>query len=398
VVLSEAISNRSQSEKSETEAEVPALPPQTDVSDASNAGDVVAVAPPAAQPEVAPVPSPVPAAVEAADVAAAGPIQSVPAVQSEGTDAKPAPAVTPAVDAKVSDKEPVAAKDAAPPAPAVQAAKPAPTEPSPPEQAAQVKKPAGLKAETVPHTEAGKSAAPPKMPSPDRATTVSKPAAPDPDADVAEQKPVEPKPAGVPAEPAMHAASRDAETPDLTPRATAAQPSPDATANSAALPAPSVTHSAAHQAAQPSVHQPGPADTVPVSGLAVEIAAHAQAGKNRFEIRLDPPELGRIDVRLDVASDGQVTSHLRVERAETLDLLRRDAPALERALQQAGLKTSDNGLQFSLRDQSFSQHNQSRDMPAMARIVVPDEKLVPAETQRHYGRLAGMGSGVDIRV
>ena len=137
---------------------------------------------------------------------------------------------------------------------------------------------------------------------------------------------------------------------------------------------------------------------VPVGGLAVAIAAHAQSGKNHFEIRLDPPELGRIDVRLDVDKDGQVTSHLRVERAETLDLLRRDAPALERALQQAGLKTSDNGLQFSLRDHSFSQHNHGNDTPAMARIVVPDETLAPAETQRHYGRLAGLGSGVDIRV
>src|SRR5262249_35481774 len=47
---------------------------------------------------------------------------------------------------------------------------------------------------------------------------------------------------------------------------------------------------------------------VPVAGLAVEIAARAQAGRNRFEIRLDPPELGRIDVRLDVDASGQVTS------------------------------------------------------------------------------------------
>jgi flagellar hook-length control protein FliK len=188
------------------------------------------------------------------------------------------------------------------------------------------------------------------------------------------------------------------ETLDAKPQPAAAQPSPEIAANPSALPAPLVTHSGPQHAAQPSGHLAGPADAVPLPGLAVEIAAHAQSGKNRFEIRLDPPELGRIDVRLDVDNDGQVTSHLRVDRVETLDLLRRDAPALERALQQAGLKTSDSGLQFSLRDQSFSQQNQSRDMPAMARIVVPDETLLPAETQRNYGRLAGLGSGVDIRV
>ena len=93
---------------------------------------------------------------------------------------------------------------------------------------------------------------------------------------------------------------------------------------------------------------------VPLESLAVEIASRAQAGRNRFEIRLDPPELGRIDVRLDIDRSGNVTSRLVVEKAETLDVLRRDAHQLERALQDAGLKTSDNGLQFSLRDQAFA--------------------------------------------
>jgi flagellar hook-length control protein FliK len=89
-----------------------------------------------------------------------------------------------------------------------------------------------------------------------------------------------------------------------------------------------------------------PATAVPVAGLAVAIASQAQAGRNRFEIRLDPPELGRVDVRLDVDRDGRVTSRLVADRPETLDLLRRDAPELQRALQDAGLKTSDSGLQF----------------------------------------------------
>ena len=80
--------------------------------------------------------------------------------------------------------------------------------------------------------------------------------------------------------------------------------------------------------------------------------ARRLAGKNHFEIRLDPPELGRIEVRLDVDRDGNVTSRMIADRSDTLDLLRRDASGLERALQDAGLKTADNSLQFSLRDHS----------------------------------------------
>lgn len=137
--------------------------------------------------------------------------------------------------------------------------------------------------------------------------------------------------------------------------------------------------------------------TVPLSGLAVEITAQARDGKNRFEIRLDPPDLGRIDVRLDVDRQGQVTSHLVVDRSETLDLLRRDAPSLERALQSAGLKT-DGGVEFSLRDQS--QHQSAPNAPPTpVTSPLPDDELAPvAAAQRSYWRLSGPGSGVDISV
>jgi flagellar hook-length control protein FliK len=144
------------------------------------------------------------------------------------------------------------------------------------------------------------------------------------------------------------------------------------------------------------------ATTVPVAGLAVAIASQAQAGHTRFEIRLDPPELGRIDVRLDVHKDGQVTSRLVVEKAETLDLLRRDAPQLERALQDAGLKTSDNGLQFTLRDQGSSGQNQAwsdGNRGNAARLVVPDSDMPPVEiAQSGYGSSLRAGGGIDIRV
>ncbi|HYS48150.1 MAG TPA: flagellar hook-length control protein FliK, partial [Xanthobacteraceae bacterium] len=139
---------------------------------------------------------------------------------------------------------------------------------------------------------------------------------------------------------------------------------------------------------------------VPLAGVAIEIAARVEDGQKRFEIRLDPPELGRIEVRLDVDAAGRVATHLMADRTDTLDLLRRDAPALERALQSAGLKTDDGTLQFSLRDQSFA----GRD-PGFARIAPPAQLIVPDAdgapldaALRRYGQLMGLGGGVDIRV
>jgi flagellar hook-length control protein FliK len=139
---------------------------------------------------------------------------------------------------------------------------------------------------------------------------------------------------------------------------------------------------------------------VPLSGLAVEIAASATAGKSHFEIRLDPADLGRIDVRIDVDRNGQVTSHLTVEKPETLSMLRQDAPQLQQALDDAGFKTADGGLQFSLRDQSSSGQNGGSETGRNAqRLVISDDDIIPAAVAgRTYGRTLGSSSGVDIRV
>jgi chemotaxis protein MotD len=138
---------------------------------------------------------------------------------------------------------------------------------------------------------------------------------------------------------------------------------------------------------------------VSIDGLAVEIAARARSGKTRFEIRLDPPELGRVDVRLDIDSQGKVSSHLIVDKPETLDLLRRDAPQLQQALNDSGFKTGDGGMQFSLRDQSFAGRNdqggqQQRAVP----IVISEEDTVPAAIAGRSYRMAGAASGIDITV
>ncbi len=99
-------------------------------------------------------------------------------------------------------------------------------------------------------------------------------------------------------------------------------------------------------------------------------------------------------------SSGQVTSHVTVDRPETLTLLQSQQPQLERALEQAGLRTADNGLQFSLRDQSFAgqQNNGGNAQPnPTPQLVIPDADLSPVDTTQIYSRW-GRGSGLDITV
>ena len=116
------------------------------------------------------------------------------------------------------------------------------------------------------------------------------------------------------------------------------------------------------QAAMTAVPQATTGQAVPVTTLAVEINRQAMNGKTQFDIRLDPPELGRLNVRLEMDASGQTRTHMIVERAETLDMLATDARSLERALQQAGLKTEPGSVTFELAQDAadgFAQDQQS---------------------------------------
>lgn len=96
--------------------------------------------------------------------------------------------------------------------------------------------------------------------------------------------------------------------------------------------------------------------------VAVNIQRAVNQGLDRISIQLRPPELGRIDVRMDVARDGKVTAVISVERQDTLDMLRQDSRTLTQALQDAGLKADQNSLSFNLK----GQNDQSEDGRSLA--------------------------------
>jgi hypothetical protein len=73
-----------------------------------------------------------------------------------------------------------------------------------------------------------------------------------------------------------------------------------------------------------------------------------------------------------------VTTHMTADRPDTLALLQNQQPQLEQALNQAGLKTADDGLQFSLRDQTLSGQNQS--------FAEPEQRVRYAERQQRATR------------
>ncbi len=74
-----------------------------------------------------------------------------------------------------------------------------------------------------------------------------------------------------------------------------------------------------------------------ISQVAVAIG---RTSDRRVEIRLDPPELGRVQIHLTPV-DGGVQAMVLSDRPETSDLLRRHAEALARELGEAGYGNVD---------------------------------------------------------
>ncbi len=95
--------------------------------------------------------------------------------------------------------------------------------------------------------------------------------------------------------------------------------------------------------------------------VAATISKAAAAGEDKaFNIKLDPPELGRVEVRMSIDKHNAVKALLIIEKPETFMMLQRDAQILERSLQGIGLDTGDGGLSFELAQDNMFQNEGER--------------------------------------
>ncbi len=95
--------------------------------------------------------------------------------------------------------------------------------------------------------------------------------------------------------------------------------------------------------------------------IALQISKNVSNGTAKFEILMDPPELGRIEVRMELNNEGRLQAHLLADKQETLDLMQRDARQLEKALGDLGVDADSDSLEFSLRDEDQAHGFTQRD-------------------------------------
>jgi flagellar hook-length control protein FliK len=114
---------------------------------------------------------------------------------------------------------------------------------------------------------------------------------------------------------------------------------------------PAGTHAAPHQADLPPA-APASASNPQLASPAAQVApalvamGHAPDGAQRLTMRLAPPELGQVEIRIDRPPDAPARVDITVEKTETLTLLLRDQPQLLRALDQAGVPPEGRSVTF----------------------------------------------------
>lgn len=134
--------------------------------------------------------------------------------------------------------------------------------------------------------------------------------------------------------------------------------------------------------------------------LNVQISKAAKEGLDKITIQMRPEALGRVEVQLKLGQDGQLSAMIVADKAETLDALKRDSSQLERSLADAGFKTDQGSLQFSLRgDQQNQQQTAAsgRGQAFFERGQALDEASAEQAIVQSRSR-ASARSGVDISV
>lgn len=201
-----------------------------------------------------------------------------------------------------------------------------------------------------------------------------------------------PQPGATPADPAPPAWS-SAEASSVVPAAASAIP-PSSPAAPTTTPAVSVTSTAGHAAVAAQV---APA-LLSLSGTA--------AGTQHLTLRLQPADLGTVQIRIDRPLESPARVEISVSRPETLTLLLRDQTQLERTLDLAGVPAEGRTLSFHLAGQDAD--SPSRQSGGFAQPGTPgqadpggtygdEEAAAGAVPARLSSNLAGwLRAGLDI--
>ena len=95
--------------------------------------------------------------------------------------------------------------------------------------------------------------------------------------------------------------------------------------------------------------------------IAAQILRRLEGRSTRFEMALTPDELGRVDVKLDIDSEGRLNARLAFDNPAAATDLRGRADELRRQLEDAGFHLAADAFEFAERDSGSSAFDRGQD-------------------------------------
>ncbi|MBE7638584.1 hypothetical protein GUA87_17135 [Sneathiella sp. P13V-1] len=117
----------------------------------------------------------------------------------------------------------------------------------------------------------------------------------------------------------------------------------------------------------------------PAEQVSSQLISASKDGADKIKVQLHPAELGRVDIKLEIAQDGRILAAISAENQDSLDLLQQDSKLLEQALKDAGFDADGDSLSFSLQ-----QGTDGEEMPTGEQVETANsepEEEISLETQ-----------------
>lgn len=136
--------------------------------------------------------------------------------------------------------------------------------------------------------------------------------------------------------------------------------------------------------------------------IAAQILRKLEGRSTRFEMALTPDDLGRVDVKLDIDSEGRLAARLAFDNPVAATDLRGRVDDLRRELEDAGFHLADDAFEFAERDSGSSsfdrgqdaRHGQNRAFAAASRLNAEIDVAQPPR----WMALSLSPAGVDLKV
>lgn len=146
----------------------------------------------------------------------------------------------------------------------------------------------------------------------------------------------------------------------------------------------------------PAAHADAPAR---LERLLQDLRGELQTGRNEFRLRLDPAELGRLDVRIVAHGDG-VVMHVVTERQDVADWIRTDLPLLHKTAEKDGLHVLGVEIKTSvdLDQRSGGDRGAARDEDRLDDAPLMRRSQHPATAPPRAKAQPGLSQGIDLLV